>query len=65
MRDAYAELRLMNQRIELEVREAALRAELPPRRSPADVLRLRAGAVLIAAGQRLLPATGRVSARAA
>ena len=65
MRDAHAELWLMNQRIELEVREAALRAELPPRRSPADALRLRTAAALIAAGQRLLPATGRVSARAA
>jgi len=64
MRDAHAELWLANQHIEREARDAALRAELPPRRSPAENLRLRAGEALIAAGRRVLPAVKRVPARA-
>ncbi|HSL97534.1 MAG TPA: hypothetical protein VK831_03085 [Candidatus Deferrimicrobiaceae bacterium] len=65
MRDAHAELWLANQHIEREARHAALRAQLPPRRSPAEILRLRAGEALIATGRRLLPAPRQAPARAA
>jgi len=64
MRDAHAELWLVNQHIEREARDAALRAELPRRRSPAENVRLRAGEALIATGRRVLPAPERAPARA-
>ena len=64
MRDANAEVWLAGQRIELELRAAAQRAQLPPRPSWSDTLRRWVGETLIAAGRRLLPAPRPVSARA-
>src|SRR3989304_2436971 len=62
MRDAHAELRLMNQRIELEVRAAALRAALPPPPDPPVVARTSVGADVARAGhgREVAHATGGV-----
>ncbi|NJD29439.1 MAG: hypothetical protein FIA92_14235 [Chloroflexi bacterium] len=64
MYDANAEVWLANQRIELGLREAARRSQLPPRPSWMERLRLGIGEALIAAGRRLLPTPRRTPVRA-